>query len=238
MLSRRDLFTVLQEKFGESRKIQREHLFNYLGRYFDIEEDVNAQRHLRKECSRFCSKLYLKFDACAKMVDRFLNKNGNWLDGKFTFKREDEENRSEEVSPQPSTSKGSTGRPRQAFADIGERAKRKRAGKLTERYEAEELTFAAKKALTEKGQKSASALISEAVFTTPTRATKMRSAWLKTRQVKQVISFNEDDALSLIIEAKLSKHQYLLLRREAKKRNADIYPSYHKILEAKSRVLI
>lgn len=67
------------------------------------------------------------------------------------------------------------------------------------------------------------------------RAEKIRSSWQSRSELKNVVPYNEDEAVSLIIEAKLSKHQYMLLRTEAKKRNADIYPSYHRVLEAKNR---
>lgn len=47
--------------------------------------------------------------------------------------------------------------------------------------------------------------------------------------------YSEDEALALIIDAKLTKSQYTLLRLQAKQRNANIYPAYNKIIEAKSR---
>lgn len=228
MLTRRELFDILRQKSGENRNIQTEHLFGYLVRHFQLEENTNEQRRLQKECTRFCSKLFAKFEDCSRTIDRFLVKNDNWLNGAFVFEKTDVI----EEEPQPSTS---SGRPKQLFSEIGDRAKRKRAAKLSSAFEAEELTYAAKKSLKEQGQHSASKLISEALFTTPTRAEKIRSTWLQRKRLKNVAPFSEDEAVSLMIEAKLSKHQYSLIRREAKKKNADIYPSYHKVLEAKGR---
>lgn len=152
MLTRRHLFDILRQKSGENRDVQRKHLFNYLVQYYQIEEDCEQQKLLKKDCSRFCSKINLMFDNCGRMVDRFLDNNEKWLNGTFVFKKVGDENVKE---PQPSTSKGFSGRRQQSFLEIGERAKRKRASKLTEHYEAEELAFAASKSLKEEGRGSA-----------------------------------------------------------------------------------
>jgi len=47
--------------------------------------------------------------------------------------------------------------------------------------------------------------------------------------------YSVEEALALIIDAKLTKSQYTLIRSQAKQRNANIYPAYNKILEAKSQ---
>lgn len=239
MLTRRHIFDILRQKSGESRNVQSEHLLNFLIQYFGIEENTDAQTRLKKDISRFCSKLYEKFDNCARIVDRFLYKNDSWLKETFVFNLPEpialSSGKAEKVHPPTGTHNENVGRPRLSFSEIGDRAKRKRVAHLTETYEAKELTFAAKKGLKEEGQQSASKLLSEAVFTTPTRADKIRTSWLKSNQHQNVMPFSEDEAVSLIVEAKLSKHQYLLIRREAKIRNCDIYPNYNKVLEAKKR---
>jgi len=47
------------------------------------------------------------------------------------------------------------------------------------------------------------------------------------------ISYSVEEALALIEDVKLSKYQYKIIRQQAKERNADIYPDYNKVLEAK-----
>ena len=47
--------------------------------------------------------------------------------------------------------------------------------------------------------------------------------------------FSEDEALSLTIESQLTKHQYMLIRREAKVRGANVYLPYRQVLNAKTR---
>jgi len=46
---------------------------------------------------------------------------------------------------------------------------------------------------------------------------------------------NEDKVLSLLLNAKLTKHQYRLIRLNAKENNSDIYPLYNFIREAKTQ---
>lgn len=50
---------------------------------------------------------------------------------------------------------------------------------------------------------------------------------------KGVIPYTSDEAAALVLDGNISKHLYLCLRNGAKIRNANIYPSYHKVLEAK-----
>lgn len=44
-----------------------------------------------------------------------------------------------------------------------------------------------------------------------------------------------DEVLSLFTEAKLTKHQYILIKEFINSKTTPILPSYHKILEAKKR---
>lgn len=241
MLTRRELFDILYQKAGEMRSNQTKHLFNYLVKHLKIEDDEDSQTRLKKVNALFCSKIFKRFDECSRTVDKFLKKNHIWLSKAFTFDVESEEvdeteNQRQLEDPGPSTSSGvPRGRPKLPFSHITTRTKRRRAAQLTESFEAEELSLAAKRGLKEEGKEAAAKLISEAVFTTPTRAGKIHRAWHSTQQDKKVVPFTNDEAVSLIVEANLSKHQYLLIRQEAKNRNANIYPSYHKVLEAKSR---
>lgn len=48
-------------------------------------------------------------------------------------------------------------------------------------------------------------------------------------------TYTPDEAIALTMDMKLSKRQYDLMRFGAKKRDANIYPSYNKLLAAKKR---
>ena len=55
------------------------------------------------------------------------------------------------------------------------------------------------------------------------------------RGKKDVIALTSDEALAVLMEADLSKFQYLLIRFVLKSKNADVFPAYERILEAKER---
>jgi len=57
----------------------------------------------------------------------------------------------------------------------------------------------------------------------------------KLKKKMYAIRMNEDKALSLLVNAKLTKHQYQLIRLNAKENNSDIYQPYNLITEAKTR---
>jgi hypothetical protein len=46
--------------------------------------------------------------------------------------------------------------------------------------------------------------------------------------------YSEEETLALMINARLTKSQYMLIRLNAKPKNANIYPPYNKIIEAKA----
>lgn len=50
---------------------------------------------------------------------------------------------------------------------------------------------------------------------------------------EDVVPLTDTEAVSLLIEMDLNKHQYIAIRNLSKSRNADIYPPYYKMLEAK-----
>lgn len=239
MVTRRQLFDVLYEKNGLGRSSRTEYLFNYLVGHYKIENDNDAMLKLKSINSKFCSAVYSKLDQCARKTNRFLEKNKAWLSVQFVFGQTQEETDSD-AEQQPGTSSGAAirharGRPALEFSASSERTRRRKAAKLSSTFESDELTSAVSKKLKDEGKEAAAKLVSEAILTTPTRASKMREAWQKSHKAKEIIPLTPDEALSVMIEAKDSKHSYLVHRRAAKEHFADIYPSYHKILEAKLR---
>lgn len=64
------------------------------------------------------------------------------------------------------------------------------------------------------------------------------SAAKKYEKSEQFKSFTPEKALSLIIDASLSRHQYDVLRSSAKEIGCDIFPHYSKILEVKKNAIL
>lgn len=125
------------------------------------------------------------------------------------------------------------GRPKVDFSKSSERTKRRKTQLLRSEVGSLELSYAAQMSLRASGQLDAANVIKDVTLTTPKRAEKYRKAYKETS--KSVMPYTDDKALSLIIKAKLSKHQYNILRSTAKLNNCNIYPLYEKITLAKKR---
>ena len=66
---------------------------------------------------------------------------------------------------------------------------------------------------------------------TPSRPTKIRKLITKTDNRQE--RFTQDEALSLFIESDMTKKAYQTVRFAAKRKRADIYPTYNELREAK-----
>lgn len=121
------------------------------------------------------------------------------------------------------------------FHDLTEGAKRKRTAELRKNHSSEVLMHAAAMSSRSEGNIDASHLITETLRTTE-KASKIRKAWIETQnENKKHEKLNEDEALSLITEAKLTKAQYLLVRSMLLSKHVDILPSYDNVILAKKR---
>jgi hypothetical protein len=229
MLTRKQVFDILYKKNGEGRSKRTEHLYNHLMKHLGIESDENIMTRLKAFNYKFCHTVYSRIDKCGRKIERFQKENEGWLNQPFNFETkfhqtESDDKNTDDQQPSTSTGRGGPrGRSKVAFSEGSSRTKRRRA--------AQELTLAAKKGLKQEGNPSPATLISEAVFTTPTRPQRMLKAWYSSQKTP----LTPDQALSLMVETKESKHSHLVHRATAKNQFADIYPSYHKIRDAKSR---
>ena len=69
--------------------------------------------------------------------------------------------------------------------------------------------------LRSEGDEAASKLVKEITTTTPTRARRVLTKWRKKEPIQTQLS--EDEALSMIINADLTKNQYQIIRMMAEK---------------------
>lgn len=81
------------------------------------------------------------------------------------------------------------------------------------------------------GKLDAAKVVSDVTLGSPSKARKYR----KSLELTPGSILSADSALSLIIEQKLSKSQYLGLRAVSRENNCKLFPSYHTVSEAKSR---
>lgn len=90
-------------------------------------------------------------------------------------------------------------------------------------------------ALRAEKRKASADLVSQAASSSLQEINKIKDAMKSPEKKLTLQSYTVDEALSLIVDLKLSANQYKALRLGAKERGADIYPSYHRILEAKEK---
>lgn len=109
--------------------------------------------------------------------------------------------------------------------------KRQKTSELRKITSIKELADATQMSFRAQGNVDASKIIKD-ISDIPTKA----KEYCKAMEYKKLTpsKLSSDEAVSLIIEAKLSKNQYNLIRWQAKEKNCDIYPAYKKVLEAKN----
>ncbi|XP_050295677.1 uncharacterized protein LOC126735653 [Anthonomus grandis grandis] len=170
-------------------------------------------------------KVYkVKWENAHRYMSRFEKQNENWLTGSINFSSKAEIS----TAATPSTS----GRKNVDFAASSDRSKRRKTETLRSTFTAQELSFAAQMQHRAKGELDVSNVIKEVVFSTPARAKKYKKAYYSK---EKPIPLSSGEALSLVVEAKLTKFQYNTIRDSSKEHNANIYPNYEAVTQAKKR---
>jgi hypothetical protein len=192
-----------------------------------VRDKINAnESDLEKALLNFTKAIEGRWKKCTRNVTAFKSTNHDWLNTSLKIP----------LNTQSEESTKKRGRPSKVFEECGTRGKLIKTKNLVEETSLKKLTFATQTQLRKSGKRSAAAVVFDVTSTTPTRAKKYRRSYetIKSGENK-CVAYSPEEALSLIINAKLSKRQYLLIRVEAKARNAPIYPSWHHILEAKQK---
>lgn len=159
--------------------------------------------------------IYFKryWHSAQRKEERFLSAYAKWLEGTVTI---------------PVFGSTSSGRPQKPFDELSERSKRKKTESLRNKVDTNILIHAAQTKLQTCGKKDA-AIILKDIAASPTRATKLKKAY-KTTQEYKVKQLTPLSALSIFVEADLSRKQYEIIRTANKK----LYPSYSTLQSAKS----
>lgn len=127
----------------------------------------------------------------------------------------------------------STGRPSAEFEEASERTKRRKTATVRSQLSATELAYATQMSLRSSGANNAANVVRDVTQKSPSRASKYKAA-LKLAAIPPVKRMSPEAALSDMVEAKLTKHQYEVIRRSMSKNNALIYPCYDYVLKAKN----
>lgn len=146
----------------------------------------------------------------AHKKDVFLKNNDSWLQGTVEI---------------PIMRR--TDRPTKSFKESSECSKRRKTQDLREHFDTEELTFATQMKLRATGNLDASKVIKD-ITESLNRATKYRKAFIS-RSVQERSQLSPLQALSIFVEANLSRRQYEIIRTNDKK----LYPCYSILQRAK-----
>lgn len=225
-ISREELYNVWYDEKQQSKKTDS--VSTYVLAKIGLGRRAGDRRckDVHQAVHNFIHNLKKKWIEANRTKVVFEASNKNWLSGMFLVP--DNTSSSSLEYDKPSTSK--RGRPPKEFLDQGERAKRMKVAPLLETWSPEELSYAAGTSLNKSGMRDAANIV-KALGSSASEATTMKKK-LKF-PCKETIRYTSEKALVLFIDGSYTKYSYNLMRTGAKTCNADIYPSYHKLLAAK-----
>lgn len=177
-------------------------------------------RELHKRIYNFVYDLKKRWTKSNRKIERFLSNNQAWLDTSIGFPMYGIANKSHEYF--------NVGRPKTIFSELSERTKRHATQKLRSQHSPDELCYAAQMSPRSSKKVEASKLVKEVTETTPKRAARYRAAF-KACTASNRTQLSPEEAVSMFVEAKLTRHQYYIVRLKDKLR----FPSYKIIQQAK-----
>lgn len=123
------------------------------------------------------------------------------------------------------------GRPVKMFMESSERTKRRKINNLitSSNMTSPEILYASNSKFQQHGQRSIVQHFKE-VTSSPSRVFKIA---IQKSNTTELVPYTAHEALAFFVENNLTKEQYKNTRLSAKNRNADIYPSYASIIDAK-----
>lgn len=196
--------------------------------YYRIEAPTERQlRVLQMFVSALCNKISNKYKKCQRKSERFLVENSVWLNDNITLPEELLQNH------QPTISQ--VGRPNKSFDQCNLKVQKRKIKDLLASKTPKELTLAAELSLRASGNRDAASIVRDVSLTPSIATTFFKKA--KKLYAKPEPTLSPNSALALIVDAKLSVHQYNTMKQQAKNVNSNLYPSYKKVQEAKKKML-
>lgn len=203
-------YSVLSENLRQSTSKQC--FYDFVKSKFDLNED-NFQFY-QKQIDQFVINHDLRWKKKSKFrIQHFQVQYGEWLQQSFRLDK-------------PNLTK----KQKKAFTDCSLRTKKRRIEEMRESNTKEEIEGAYMQNL--RNDSEIDAEIMKGLQDVDV-ASKELILEIIQGNFTEVIPYTPEEALALIIDLKLSKYQYDLLRSQAKKRHADMYPPYCKVFEVK-----
>lgn len=212
--SRNELVNILRNCTSKNYKMKCEHLYEEVKK---ATGSCEFPKEIKEALWHFVSQFKTKWIISKRCYKRFSKKNQSWLEGSIEFPINRVDSR--------------RGRPSTDFSDSSERSKRRKTEGLRSQFSSEELSYGAQMEFRRESKVHAATVIKDIVFSTPKRASKYKEAYKKAGSV--VRPFTHDEALSLTVEAKLTKFQYNVIRNAAKAHGSQLYPNYEAVTATK-----
>ncbi|GBP86804.1 hypothetical protein EVAR_99884_1 [Eumeta japonica] len=167
----------------------------------------------------FATEFKKKWVQSNRKPARFLENNKEWLLSSIGF------------STYSTAMKRKIGRPEICFEEATDRTKRVKTKDLRTMHTTQELSYATQMNLRASGQTDAAKILKDITTISPKRATKHRAAFSKygTESSFQAKRLSSSDALSLFVDANLTRMQYNKIKAKA----PFVFSSYKEIQRAK-----
>lgn len=159
--------------------------------------------------STFKSQFKSRWNSSCRIEERFIKLNRSWLSSSIGF------------TYHPRLKRG---RKEISFEESSTRSKNRKTQNLRENTPLSVLAYATQATLKTSGNIGASKLLKEVVFS-PTKANEYMQCLGRSEEAKM----SKEEALSVLVEARLSRHQYNIIKKSAPKR----FPSYTAVQLAK-----
>lgn len=178
--------------------------------YGNTDQDI---KDIKQRFSLFKSVLKDKWAKCHRKEEVFLKNNESWLNGTFQL---------------PIKSLYRPGRPSKSFDELSERSKRRKTEEIRATVVDDVIVHAAQTTLRVQGKRNASKILKE-ITNIPSRAHEYRKAVDKKGDKDSVTPLTPLQALTMFVEADLTRRQYEIIRNT----NKVFYPPYYLLLQAK-----
>lgn len=212
----------------KSKDEKLESVFDYLKKIFSIMNNSSEEQDLKRYVHQsFFPKYFKKWENARRIDKYFMDKNKNWLNTYITL-AEIIKNNNAESSTSILKNKHNDN---EKFINLSERSKKRKVEQIRSNNSTM-ICYAAALNLKNEGNKLASNIVKEVALKSPSRADYFFEK-TNTPNQPQVVTLTPDEALSFMLTAQLTKHQYLETRKIARAHSANLYPPYSSILAAK-----
>lgn len=220
VITRKDIFQVWRnaEKGSGRNGNVISHVLSWIG--LNNTEKSDECEKVKQIVRKLCSKFSEKWINAKRTIGVFESRNQEWLNECISLSIED---------PMPSRQ---LGRPLKTFMDSRIRSKTSKVSPLVQNNTKEELLVAASVSFYKSGKRNAAQIL-KVLNKSPNRSSKMKRV-LSCSPLTPT-SYTPEEALALYVDGRYTKNSYILMQSGAKSRNANIYPSYNVLREAKKR---